>query len=148
MYNKIYYDFSSAASRLDEIEEAVQSNLRSKFQCLCVGISRPNVLIPLNEIYTELYITEGGCGEINNEHEIRWVETAFRRGITDDTAINLNDIFKLLPGQKQPIRTVLTKGVAGIGKTVSVQKFILDWAEGKANQDVHLIFPLPFRELI
>ncbi len=147
MYNKIYYDFSSAASPLDEIEEAVQSNLRSKFQCLCVGISRPNVLIPLNEIYTELYITEGGCGEINNEHEIRWVETAFSRGTTDDTAINLNDIFKLLPGQEQPIRTVLTKGVAGIGKTVSVQKFILDWAEGKANQDVHLIFPLPFREL-
>ncbi len=112
---------------------------------MCEGISRQSDLIPLNEIYTELYITE--CGEINNEHDIRWIETAFRRGTTDDTAINLNDIFKLLPGQDQPIRTVLTKGVAGIGKTVSVQKFILDWAEGKANQDIRLIFPLPFREL-
>uniref|UniRef100_A0A9J8CJ52 Si:dkey-23k10.2 n=1 Tax=Cyprinus carpio carpio TaxID=630221 RepID=A0A9J8CJ52_CYPCA len=138
---------SSAVSPLDKIQEEVQSNLRSRFQCLCEGISRQSDLIPLNEIYTELYITEGGSGEINNEHEIRWIETAFRRGTRDDTPINLNDIFKLLPGQDQPIRTVLTKGVAGIGKTVSVQKFILDWAEGKANQDVHLIFPLPFREL-
>ncbi|XP_051717713.1 NACHT, LRR and PYD domains-containing protein 3-like isoform X25 [Ctenopharyngodon idella] len=125
----------------------LRSNLRKKFECLYEGISKQGNPTLLNEIYTELCITESESGEISNEHEVRQIETQSRRAETEDTSIKCSDIFRPLPGQDKPIRTVLTKGVAGIGKTVSVQKFILDWAEGKENQDVQLIFPLPFREL-
>ncbi|XP_056329227.1 NACHT, LRR and PYD domains-containing protein 12 [Danio aesculapii] len=147
MDQPLEFKSSSIALLPKEIQEAIQSDLRRRFQCLHEGLSKHSVLIPLNEIYTELYITEGEGGELNNEHEIRWIETACRRALTEDRPVNLNDIFKPLPGQDRPIRTVLTKGVAGIGKTVSVQKFILDWAEGEANQDIWFIFPFPFREL-
>ncbi|XP_030632651.1 NACHT, LRR and PYD domains-containing protein 12-like [Chanos chanos] len=123
-----------------------KSNLRQKFQCVCEGLTKQGNPTLLNEIYTELYIMHGRSEDINNEHDIRQIETALRRR-TEDTPIKCNDIFKPLPGQDKPIRTVLTTGVAGIGKTDSVQKFILDWADGKANQDIHFIFPLPFREL-
>nr|XP_055057597.1 NLR family CARD domain-containing protein 3-like isoform X3 [Misgurnus anguillicaudatus] len=124
-----------------------KSRLKEKFQRINEGISKHGSSTLMNEIYTELYITEGGSGEINNEHEVRQIETTSRISQTEETQIKCNDIFKALPGQDKHIRTVLTKGVAGIGKTVSVQKFILDWAEEKENQDLHLIFPLPFREL-
>ncbi|XP_076836615.1 NACHT, LRR and PYD domains-containing protein 12-like [Brachyhypopomus gauderio] len=120
----------------------LKDKLLEKYKIINEGISAHGSSTLLNEIYTELYITEGGSGEVNNEHEIRQIETASRRPATQDTPIKCNNLFK-----DKSIRRVLTKGVAGIGKTVSVQKFILDWAEGRANQDVLFIFPLPFREL-
>uniref|UniRef100_A0A668A4F7 B30.2/SPRY domain-containing protein n=1 Tax=Myripristis murdjan TaxID=586833 RepID=A0A668A4F7_9TELE len=108
--------------------------------------SKAGKSIPLNQIYTELYITDGESGEINTEHEVRQIEAASRKPDTPETPIRCEDIFKPLPGRDQP-RTVMTKGVAGIGKTVLTQKFTLDWAEHKANQHVHFTFPFTFREL-
>ncbi|XP_071205694.1 NLR family CARD domain-containing protein 3-like [Salvelinus alpinus] len=141
------------ADTLEKYEFAVicqrelKSNLKKKFQCVFEGIAKQGNPTLLNKIYTELYITEGGTGEVNNEHELRQIETTTRKQARPESAIKCNDIFKPLTGQDKLIRTVLTKGVAGIGKTVSVQKFILDWAEGKANQDVQFVFPFPFRGL-
>ncbi|KAK3505824.1 hypothetical protein QTP70_019544 [Hemibagrus guttatus] len=120
----------------------LKSKLREQFKRINEGISQHGSSALLNEIYTELYITEGWSGDVNNEHEVRQIETVSRRPATQETAVKCNDLFK-----DKSIRSVLTKGVAGIGKTVSVQKFILDWTEGKANQDVFFMFPLPFREL-
>ncbi|KAF5889129.1 protein NLRC3-like isoform X1, partial [Clarias magur] len=134
------------SAAVHEFQKKFKLNLMKKFHFLNGVIINLGTQTCLNEIYTELYITEGDSGDVNKEHEVRQIEAASRRTTIEETPIKCNDIFKPLPEQDEP-RSVLTKGVAGIGKTVSVQKFIVDWAEGKANQDVHLIFPLPFREL-
>ncbi|KAK2880719.1 hypothetical protein Q8A67_017987 [Cirrhinus molitorella] len=129
-----------------EFQRRLKSDIKRKYQYVFEGLGKQGNPTLLNQIYTELYIIEGDVEGISNKHEFTRIEKTF----TETGAaipIKCNDIFRPLPGQDKPIRTVLTNGVAGIGKTVSVQKFILDWAEGKENQDVQLIFALPFREL-
>nr|XP_046245916.1 protein NLRC3-like [Scatophagus argus] len=125
----------------------LKSELKKKYECVFEGIAKAGNPTLLNQIYTELYITEGGTAEVNEEHEVRQIETASRKTTRPETTIRQEDIFKASPGRDGPIRTVMTKGVAGIGKTVLTQKFTLDWAEDKANQDVHFTFPFTFREL-
>ncbi|XP_014192435.1 protein NLRC3 isoform X2 [Haplochromis burtoni] len=125
----------------------LKSHLKKKFGCVFEGIAKTGNPTLLNQIYTELYITEGGTGNVNAKHEIRQIETASRRLHKKETTIRQEDIFKAPPGRDKPIRTVLTKGVAGIGKTVLTQKFTLDWAEKKGNQNFQFIFPFAFREL-
>ncbi|XP_039898966.1 NACHT, LRR and PYD domains-containing protein 5-like [Simochromis diagramma] len=128
-------------------ENTFKCNLKKKFQCVFEGIAKPGTQITLNEIYTELCITEGGTGEVNTEHEVRQIEMFSWKQNRPETTIRCEEIFKALTGRDKPIRTVLTKGVAGIGKTFLTQKFTLDWAEDKTNQDIQFIFPFPFREL-
>ncbi|XP_025759063.1 NACHT, LRR and PYD domains-containing protein 3 [Oreochromis niloticus] len=144
---------AQAASSLSS-EEALQMchlklkfNLKEKFQRVFEGIAKAGKTTLLNQIYTELYITEGWTAEVNKEHEVRMIETVSAKPDRPETTIRQEDIFKASPERNKPIRTVLTKGVAGIGKTLLTQKFSLDWAEEKANQDIQFIFPFTFREL-
>ncbi|CAI5669564.1 unnamed protein product [Oreochromis niloticus] len=137
----------SSEETLQWCQLKLKSVLKNEFQCVFEGIAKAGNPTLLNQIYTELYITEGGTAEVNDEHEVRQIETASRKPDRPETTIRQEDIFKASPGRDEPIRTVLTKGVAGIGKTVLTQKYTLDWAEDKANQDIQFIFPFTFREL-
>ncbi|XP_055369774.1 NACHT, LRR and PYD domains-containing protein 12-like [Betta splendens] len=101
----------------------------------------------LTSIYTDLYITEGQSEEVNTQHEVRHLETASKKKTLHEAPIKVHDIFKASSDPHGPIRLVLTNGVAGVGKTFSVQKFTLDWAEGRENPDVSVLVLLSFREL-
>ncbi|XP_059425091.1 NLR family CARD domain-containing protein 3-like [Carassius carassius] len=120
-------------------------NLKKKYQRVFEGIAKQGDATLLNNIYTDLYITQGCSEQVNTEHEVRQIEVTSRRHESQEIQVECTHLFKKEKDKK--IKTVLTKGVAGIGKSVSVQKFVLDWAEGKENQDISFIFPLPFREM-
>ncbi|XP_039505707.1 protein NLRC3-like isoform X1 [Pimephales promelas] len=124
----------------------LKCGLKKKYQCVYEGMAKQGDSTLLNNIYTDLYITQGGSEQVNTEHEVRQIEVASRRHEAQEIQVECKHLFEA-PEQDEEIRTVLTKGVAGIGKSVSVQKFVLDWAEEKENQDISFIFPLPFREM-
>ncbi|XP_051756226.1 LOW QUALITY PROTEIN: NACHT, LRR and PYD domains-containing protein 12-like [Ctenopharyngodon idella] len=124
----------------------LKCGLKKKYQCVSEGIAKQGDCTFLNNIYTDLYITQGSSEQVNTEHEVRQIEVASRHHESQEIPVECTNLFES-PEQNKEIRTVLTKGVAGIGKSLSVQKFVLDWAEGKENQDISFIFPLPFREM-
>ncbi|XP_059906908.1 NACHT, LRR and PYD domains-containing protein 12-like isoform X3 [Gadus macrocephalus] len=130
-----------------DCQHKIKSHLKKKFQQVFEGLPKAGEKTGLNDFFTKIFITERGSGEVNQEHEVRQIETASRKPVKEETPIRCEDIFKPSPGQDQPIRTIMTTGVAGIGKTVLTNKFTLDWAEGKTNQDIHFTFLLTFREL-
>ncbi|XP_053710328.1 NLR family CARD domain-containing protein 3-like isoform X2 [Synchiropus splendidus] len=125
----------------------LKRSLQKKFHSVSEGVARAGNSAPLNQIYTELYITEGGTEQLNQEHEVRQIEAATRQQTRPGTTIRPEDLFKASPDTEPPIRSLLTKGVAGIGKTLLTQKLTLDWAEDKAHHNFQLLFPFTFREL-
>ncbi|XP_051808645.1 NACHT, LRR and PYD domains-containing protein 12-like isoform X15 [Acanthochromis polyacanthus] len=131
---------------LQEVLQEHKMSLRRRCEHVTEGSDEAGGGTLLNRIYTELYITEGHSGEADVQHEVEQLETASKKSL-HDTPIRCQDIFKALPEQQRAIRVVLTNGVAGVGKTFSVLKFTLDWAEGGENQDVSVVVVLPFREL-
>ncbi|XP_049322375.1 NACHT, LRR and PYD domains-containing protein 12 isoform X4 [Astyanax mexicanus] len=139
-------DVASALQKelIEVIQHPLKEGMKNKYHHVCEGIAKQGESTSLNKIYTDLYITEGGAGHVNKEHEVRRIE---KNLMQQEVQIECRNMFECLPGQDRPIRTVLTQGVAGIGKSICVQKLILDWAEGKEHQDIQFIFPLPVREL-
>ncbi|XP_065810532.1 NACHT, LRR and PYD domains-containing protein 12-like isoform X2 [Labrus bergylta] len=154
---------------LQEVTDELKISLRKRCEHVTEGSDETGSRTLLNRIYTELYITEGQSEEVNTQHEVRQLETDSKKKTLHEHPIKCQDIFKALPNQQnqkteaqpdqqnqktraqpdqqKPIRVVLTNGVAGVGKTFSVQKFTLDWADGSENQDLSLVILLSFREL-
>ncbi|KAM9831221.1 protein NLRC3-like [Neosynchiropus ocellatus] len=128
------------------LQSQLKRNLQRKCQRVFEGIDKRGSSSVLNQIYTDLYISEGETAPVNSEHEVREIEAGSRKQIMTQVTIKPEDILKPIPGRNS-IRTVLTQGVAGMGKTVLTQKFASDWAEGKDNQDIDFLFPFSFREL-
>ncbi|XP_059209773.1 NACHT, LRR and PYD domains-containing protein 12-like [Centropristis striata] len=124
---------------LTDSQRKLKSNLQKKFKHLFEQDTKSEKRMLMNEIYTELRITEEKSGKTFGQ-----IATSSSNTVNSEQLINF---FQTSAGQDGSVRTLLTKGVAGVGKTVLTRKFALDWAEEKIDINAQLIFPFTFREM-
>lgn len=114
-----------------------------RFYCLYEGCCRPGQQRFISEVYSEpLTVIRVNGDPVNTEHEVRRTASTIQ-----ETVIRASDIFRPLPNDPSDVRTIMMTGIPASGLTVAVNKFIIDWKEGKTNQDFQFVFPLAGKEL-
>ncbi|XP_061125356.1 NACHT, LRR and PYD domains-containing protein 3-like isoform X4 [Syngnathus typhle] len=135
-------DSISLEVQIGEFKRELQENLRAMYWKAPEGNTERSRQEALESVYTKLHVSRGVTGHPDKQHEVLQMEMC-GQDEEEEESIEPCDIFK----SEMPLRTMVTVGFAGIGKTFLVRKFVLDWANGTTNTDVDFIFPLPFREL-
>ncbi|XP_063763247.1 NLR family CARD domain-containing protein 3 isoform X2 [Eleginops maclovinus] len=123
----------------------LQQELHRKHKFIHEGVVQAGKQNDFNSIYVEPQISNCGFGGVDPSHEFRYHPPTLLRVPSPDTLVGVNDLFQLQRDDGQPVRTVVTTGFAGMGMSVSVAKFCLDWAEMRANKDMQFVFKLSFR---
>ncbi|KAJ8410843.1 hypothetical protein AAFF_G00188000 [Aldrovandia affinis] len=129
-----------------KVQYELRIDLKRRHESIFEGIPQQGQHSMLHSIYTEVHMTEGNAG-VNKEHEVRQSEMASGRLFSPEILLKSSELFESSFICERGIRTVMTRGIPGIGLTVTVQKFVMDWTEERSNQDIQFVFPLPFREL-
>ncbi|XP_039889494.1 NACHT, LRR and PYD domains-containing protein 12-like [Simochromis diagramma] len=141
---------------VESVKQKLKDHLQEKFTWINEGTSDSRSR--LDSVYTKLYVTQqvqdfgSRPHEILDHFNVPHLQSSFSQ--VNNKQIDFLNIFKLgrihvqqQPAKEKTVQRVMTKGIAGIGKTFAVQNFALSWAEGKSNQHIDFIFVLPFREL-
>nr|XP_023698193.1 NACHT, LRR and PYD domains-containing protein 3-like [Paramormyrops kingsleyae] len=100
--NQTGSELGDVSEKRELMMDRIKCNLKKKFEFITEGKAKEGQPTLLKEIYTELYITKGGTGGVNDEHEVRQIETSSKRRRTKDTTVKCNDIFKPLCGRHHP----------------------------------------------
>ncbi|XP_030590520.1 protein NLRC3-like [Archocentrus centrarchus] len=124
----------------------LQLSLIRKHQVIREGVIQAGKQNFLDKVFVEPEISTCGYGGIYPTHNLRPPPSPVPVP-SPDTFVRLNNLIRLTKADSTPVRTVLTTGLAGIGMSVCVGKFCLDWAEQRANKDLQFVIKLSFRAL-
>ncbi|XP_029995969.1 NACHT, LRR and PYD domains-containing protein 3-like [Sphaeramia orbicularis] len=124
---------SASKEMLAICQRKLKLTLRKKLQHLLKPANKSGKQLFMNGLYTELDITEEKSEDVKNKQK------------STQTGNAMDDFLK--PSQDVLVRTLMTKGEVGSGKTVLTQKMVLDWTEDKVGDNIQFVFPFTFQEL-
>lgn len=123
--------------------------LKRRSESMLYYNTRHGEKIPFSEHYVNLLIVRGHHNLEIKRHEVLTFgqqRISFQQKATERTLIKPAQLFSSKTGKK-PAKKILVTGVAGIGKTVLVQKILCDFSNHKEHQSFDFIIHLTFRDL-
>ncbi|XP_029526807.1 NLR family CARD domain-containing protein 3-like [Oncorhynchus nerka] len=130
----------------NEVRYELRGTLLRKYSWMCEGVAQQGEHKAFDSIFNELYITDRGNAGPNIEHEVRKIDK-LSTNRKEEKRITCSQIFDPDVIYEKHVSHIVTNGIAGVGKSMAVQKFIMDWAEERKHNHVYFLFPLPFKEL-
>ncbi|XP_071376422.1 NLR family CARD domain-containing protein 3-like [Centroberyx affinis] len=99
--------------------------------------------------YTDLFVTEDNDLVDSSQHEYFDLASRRARIYVHQACQRIRPCHLLSPqgASGRPPKRVKVKGIAGIGKSVAVQRLVYEWALGKNMREFTCVFDLRFREL-
>ncbi|KAF5907054.1 NACHT, LRR and PYD domains-containing protein 3-like [Clarias magur] len=123
--------------------------LKRRSECILYYNTRHGEKIPFSEHYVNLLIVKGHHSLEIKRHEVLTFgqqRISLQQKATEQRLIKPAQLFSSETGKKTG-KKILVTGVAGIGKTVLVQKILCDFSNHKEHQSFDFIIHLTFRDL-
>ncbi|XP_068112319.1 NACHT, LRR and PYD domains-containing protein 3-like isoform X2 [Hyperolius riggenbachi] len=143
---------SSLENRLEGCRKKYMMLIKERYQCHKDGNACLGETVLLEKRYTKLLLIKKQRNMKEREHEItclgqRHLQIMEERASTEYAPITIDCLFDPDENGITP-KVVVLLGPAGVGKTMTSQKVMLDWASGNLYQDsFHVAFYMSCREL-
>ncbi|KAM9316265.1 NACHT, LRR and PYD domains-containing protein 12-like [Gastrophryne carolinensis] len=138
--------------RIQECKVKYMASIKQRYQLIKEHNSRPGESVDLEDRYAPLLMIRNYRSKNEKEHEMTslgesHLQIMEERASEKHTATNIQALFDPNPRGITPVAVVL-HGPAGIGKTMTSHKIMLDWASGNIyEKKFDFVFYLSCREL-
>ncbi|KAM6195917.1 NACHT, LRR and PYD domains-containing protein 3-like [Sarcoramphus papa] len=135
------------ASLVQDYKMKYREHVQKNYHWIKDMNARIGETVTLNSRYTRLILVSGHRHEKKKEHEIMAVGRRHAEIMQEqvNSSIAISDLFKPDRDRQTP-KTVVILGAAGIGKTMTVRKIMLDWASEGLYRQFDYVFYIHCRE--